>query len=353
MIKIKKEGVILSPTNFGFENKSVFNPAVIQEGRFVHIIYRAVDAEYNSCLGYAKLDGPLNLVERYVKPFLAPKYGYEKKGVEDPRISKINKTYYLTYVAHDGKNALIAYLYGKDLFNLERGGVISPKISYNKAGRLLESSKLKDDYYFFESFYQQHAGKDVLLWEKDGIMFPEKIKGKYALMHRILPDIQVIYFNSFNELKNKAFWSENLKKLNKYVILQGQYGFESRHVGGGCPPIKTRHGWLLIYHAAEETNEGKIYHAGAALLNLKNPTKVIARLPYPLISPTEDYEKQGMVNNVVFPTGTAIFDGQFYIYYGSADTYVSCASVKLENLIKELLKYPPKKTRYHSKAIQS
>jgi predicted GH43/DUF377 family glycosyl hydrolase len=343
MIKIKKEGIILGPTNFVFENKSVFNPGIFQDGQYVHIIYRAVNENYDSCLGYAKLDGPLNLLERYVQPFLSPKYAYEKKGMEDPRISKINDTYYLTYVAHDGKNALIAYYFGKNLFKLQRGGIISPKISYKKAGLLFKNCKLKDDYYFFESFYQQYAGKDVLVWEKDGIMFPEKINNKYALLHRILPDIQVAYFNSFKELKSKEFWVDYLNKLDKHVVLQGKHGFEARHIGGGCPPIKTRHGWLLIYHTAEEANEGRVYRAGCALLNLKDPTKVVARLPYPLLSPTEEYEKQGLVHNVVFPTGTAIFDDRLYIYYGSADTFISCASVKLDSLIKELLRYPNKK----------
>ena len=184
--------------------------------------------------------------------------------------------------------------------------------------------------------------RSVSLWDKDAFLFPEKIKGKYALVHRILPDIQVIYFSNFSQLKDRKFWQDNIKKLNKYVILEGKHGFESRNVGGGAPPIKTKLGWLLIYHGVEPMNKGRIYHAGAALLDLKNPTKIIARLPYPLFSPEKNWEIEGHVHNVVFPTGTAQFNGRLYIYYGASDKYVAVASLKLNELLKELLKYKAK-----------
>jgi len=164
-------------------------------------------------------------------------------------------------------------------------------------------------------------------------------------VHRILPDIQVAYFNNFKQIKKDVFWKENIKKLSKHVLLESEHGFESRNIGGGAPPIKTKAGWLLIYHGVAPLNKGRIYHAGAALLDLKKPTKLIARLPYPLFSPEEDYEKEGHVHNVVFPTGTAQFDDRLYIYYGTSDSYTAVASIKLDSLIKELLKYKNKKNR--------
>lgn len=344
MIKIRREGVILRPTKHEFEDQSVLNPAIFQEGKNVHIIYRAISKKtLSSCLGYARLDGPKKVVERWDKPFMEAKYKYEKRGLEDPRISKIKDDIIMTYVAHDGKHALIAYAEGDDLFNLERRGVISPKITYAKAGKLFRYSKLKDDYFFFEAFYKEYGGKNIFVWEKDGIVFPEKIKGKYALLHRILPDIQIVYFDDFSQLHDQYFWLEYLMHLAKYTVLEGKYGFEARHIGGGAPPIKTKDGWLLIYHATEESNQGRIYHAGAALLDLKNPQKVIARLPYPLISPENEFEEDGFVDNVVFPTGTAVFKDRLYIYYGAADTYIAAASVKLNDLLKELLKNKIKK----------
>lgn len=342
MIDIKKEGVIIKPTRRDWESKATFNPGVFQDGNTVNLVYRGLNKKFISTLGYARLEGPTKVVERWEKPFLSPEHKYEKCGIEDPRIVKIKDTFYITYVVHDGENALIAYSCGKDLFNLKRGGVISPQFSYDKASKYFDDSKLKDKYYFFKSYYKDEVDESVKLWDKDGLLFPEKINGKFALVHRILPDVQLIYFNNFKQLKNPDYWKNNIKNLAKYVILESKHGFESRNVGGGCPPIKTDAGWLFIYHAVEPLNKGRIYHAGAALLDKKDPTKVIARLPYPLFSPSKKWEKEGLIHNVVFPTGTAIFGNKLYIYYGAADKYVAVASVSLKGLIEELMKYKAK-----------
>lgn len=337
MIKVKKHGVILKPTKLAFESKSVFNPGIYQEGGFVHIIYRALDNEYMSTFGYAKTKGPLKVVERWKEPFAVPQFKYERKGIEDPRITKIKDTFYISYVAHDGRNALIALMHGKDLFNLKRGGIISTTMSYKKASQLFQFSKLKDDYYFFASFYEKHAHKNVIIWEKDGVFFPEKIRGKYALLHRILPDIQIARVPDVRMYKDKNYWHNHIHHLAKHVVLEGRHGWEARHIGAGAPPVKTEKGWLLIYHGVEPKNKGRIYYAGAALLDLKDPKKVLGRLPYPLFAPDKKFEQQGHVHNVVFPTGTAIFKNRLYIYYGTSDSFVAVASVGLNSLIKELL----------------
>jgi len=337
-MKIKKHGVILRPTKHAFESKCVFNPGILQEGKTVHIIYRALNNDFMSSFGYAQLDGPLKIVKRWTKPFLKKKYNYEKKGIEDPCIVKIDNTIYMTYVAHDGTDAVVAYMQGENIFNLKHGGIISAKISYKKAAKLFSYATLKDSYYMFAAFYEKYNEENILVWEKDGVLFPEKIQGKFALMHRVLPDIQLAKFNSFKELKDKNYWHNHLMRLDKKIILEGKEGWEARHIGAGAPPIKTKHGWIMIYHGVEPSNKGRVYHAGAALLDLKNPKIVKARLREPLFSPEEDYETEGHVNNVVFPTGTATFDNRLYIYYGTSDTYTAVASVNIDDLIKELFK---------------
>jgi predicted GH43/DUF377 family glycosyl hydrolase len=339
MIKIKKEGILLRPTRLAFEHLSVYNPGVWQEGGHVHILYRAQSEKFISCLGYAKLKGPLKIVERWKKPLASPVASYEKKGVEDPRIVKIKDTIYVTYVAHDGRNAVVAYYCGPDLFHLKRGGIISSRLTYERASKLFNYSNLKDDYYFFASFYEKYAAPNVLVWGKDGCLFPEKIKGKFALLHRILPDIHLALCRDLDELKDNNYWRDHLQHLSQHVVMEGRQGFEARHIGAGAPPVRTKKGWLLIYHGVEPRNKGRIYYAGAALLDLVNPRKTIARLPYPLFSPEEEWEHLGHVHDVVFPTGTAQFGQRLYIYYGSADTYVAVASVHLPSLLKELLKY--------------
>ncbi|MFH0819923.1 MAG: pesticidal protein Cry7Aa [bacterium] len=338
MLKVKKIKVLLEPTNLPFEAKAVLNPATFRDGKYVHLFYRAIDNNNCSSIGYALLKGPTKIIKRWRRPIIHRKFPYESKGVEDPRIVKIDNLFYLFYTAHDGKNALAAYATSKNLKKFEKKGLITPLITYDEAEDVFRESRLKDRYFFFESYYKDVAGKDVLLWEKDAFLFPKKFNGQFALIHRILPDIQVIYFDKFSQLKNNNFWRSYLKDLGKYVILENKFGYESRNIGGGAPPIETKKGWLLIYHAVEDSNKGRIYHAGAALLSKNNPTKVIGHLPEPLFSPERSWEKQGEVSNVVFPTGTAIFGGNLYIYYGAADKRIAVARVNLNELLRELTK---------------
>ncbi len=343
-LRVTKHGILLGPTELAFENKCVFNPGILQEGKKVHVIYRALDKKLMSCFGYAELSGPLKVVRRDTTPFMEKEFRYEKKGIEDPCLVRIGKKVYMTYVAHDGTDAVIAYMSGQDIFHLKRGGIISTKISYKKAEKLFNYSQLKDDYYMFAAFYNEYNAKNILVWEKDGVLFPEKIRGKFAMLHRILPDIQLARFDNFNELKDQNYWHDHIQHIDKHIVLEGRFGWETRHIGGGAPPIRTKDGWLMIYHGVESLNQGRIYHAGAALLDLKNPQKTIGRLKEPLFSPEEKYEKAGHVNNVVFPTGTAVFGDKLYIYYGTSDTYTAVASVNINSLIKELLKNQIKKS---------
>jgi len=347
MIKVKKEGIILKPSNLKFENYGVFNPGCIKVGNEVHMFYRAFSKRKRSTIGYCKLKGPLKVVERSKKPVLYPEHEYEK-NLEDPRIVRLDGTYYLTYTAYDGRNIRPAYAVSKDLKNWKKKKIILPDISYDKAENYFRSCslQLKERYFLFESYFKDKVGKDVLLWDKDHFFFKKKIKGKFAMIHRILPDIQIVYFKDFNEITPK-FFKDYLKNLDKYIVLESTYWYESRNIGGGCPPIETDKGWLLIYHAVDDMYKGKIYRAGAALLDKKDPTKVIGHLDYPLFSPDEHWEKKGNVDNVVFPTGAAIFGKKLYIYYGAADKYIAAASVDLNKLLDELIKSKENKEKIY------
>lgn len=347
MIKVKREGVIIEPTNREFENQSVLNPGILQIGDTVHMVYRAISKDGTSCLGYARLDGPTRVAERWDEPFMERKTKIESKGIEDPRLMMIDGQVIMTYVAHNGKHAVICYATGKDVFSLKRGGIISPQIPYSKVGKLFRYSSLKDEYYFFEAYYNEYGGKGVWLWEKDGVFFPERINGKLALVHRILPDMHMIYADDFKQLRDRMYWTNYLMNLKDHIMLEPEYGFEMRHLGAGAPPIKTKYGWLMIYHGTDESSEGRVYHACAALFDKKNPQKVIARLPYPLFSPGEKYEKNGFVHDVVFPTGTAQFGDRLYIYYGAADTHIGAVSLKMSDLLEELLKNKVKARKKH------
>ena len=340
MLKIKDEGIILEKTNLEFENKAVLNPACIQVDNITHMFYRAINHNDISSIGYCQLKDN-KVVKRLKEPVLFPEYDYEKKGIEDPRITLLEGTYYLFYTAHDGKNALIAYATSKDLVHFAKQGLISPKISYDEAEDIFRESKVRERYTMFEMFYKERKGKDILLFEKDAALFPQKFNHKFALLHRILPGIQIIYFDNFSELTEDR-WRDYFKNLGDFIVLDPLFWFENRNIGGGCPPIETEDGWLIIYHAVEDTPLGKIYHAIAALLDLKNPLKVLGRLTEPLFSPKASWEKSGVTNNVVFPTGAVVRDKRLHIYYGAADKLIAAKSINLTELLTELKKSPLK-----------
>jgi predicted GH43/DUF377 family glycosyl hydrolase len=356
MIQIKKEGVLLSKTNLEFENEGVLNPAAIREGNNVHIFYRAVRTGNYSSIGYCRLEGPTTVAERWEKPILEPEFDYESHGIEDPRIVKIEDTYYLTYTAYDGTSALGALATSTDMVHFEKKGIIVPSISYAQFVTLIESKgKVKENYYRDHKFYQLNADPEkILLWDKNVVFFPRKINGNLVFLHRIRPGIQLVSVKSLDEL-TKEYWTEYFSNLQNHIVLEPVYAHELRYTGSGCPPIETEHGWLLIYHGAQETNKGLVYSAcAAALMDINDPLKEIARLPYALFSPELDYELKGEVNNVVFPTGTALFGDTLYIYYGAADERIAVVSLSLSELLAELLTYKPKneKAAIVEKAIE-
>ncbi len=189
MVKIRRECVLLEPSENEFENQAVLNPTVVQQGDTLHMFYRAVKEGNYSSVGYCKLEGPLKIVERRNSPVLFPEHDYERHGCEDPRVVLLDGTYYMFYTAYDGKNALVAYATSNDLKVWEKHGIISAKIKYDEAGHFFHLSKLKEKYHFFISYYKDIVGEDVLLWEKDTFIFPKKFNNKFALIHRVLPDI--------------------------------------------------------------------------------------------------------------------------------------------------------------------
>ena len=212
MIAVEKHGIILSPTGNAFENTGVLNPGIYQDGNTVHILYRAVQEGNLSSIGYAKTEGPLKIVVRYDYPIITREFDYEKQGVEDARVVKIDDTYYITYTAYDGINAMGALATSKDLIHFEKHGIITPKINYPEYERLILScgSKLNPKYHhYYNLFAKMGLANDEfrLLRDKDLVLFPKKINGKFVMLHRIWPGIQIVYFNDWKDLTN-SFWEE-------------------------------------------------------------------------------------------------------------------------------------------------
>lgn len=340
MLTVKREGVILENTTNEFENDSVLNPAVIADGNTVHLFYRAVRTGNHSSIGYCRLEGPLQVVERSQSPLLFPQFDYESKGVEDPRIVYIDKCYYLTYTAYDGHNVMGALAVSKNLKQWDKLGVITPQLSYDNFKETASTEENQESKYFrFDSSQEAEtmSGKKLYVSDKDLVLFPRKINGKFYLMHRIKPDIQLIAVEYLAELTT-TFWHDYFLHFENHILLRPVHPHESSYIGAGCPPIETPEGWVLIYHSVRDTIDGYIYSASAALLDLEHPEIELSRLNYPLFGPETEYELTGIVNRVCFPTGAVQFGDRLYIYYGAADKCIACASVVFTELVDELLK---------------
>jgi len=340
LIQVKKEGVILRKTALDFESEAVLNPATIILNGVVHLFYRAVSKGNYSTIGFCRLKGPMEVAYRCDYPVLLPLGDRESKGIEDPRIVKIDEQYYLTYTAFDGFNALGALATSKDLKTFERHGVIVPVLPFPEFKALAENTgKLNEKYSrFAHDKTEMMMEVKLLVWDKDLVFFPRRIHGQLYFLHRIKPDIQIASINEISDL-NEEFWKNYLLNFNSHIVLTPKYAHEVSYIGGGCPPIETAEGWLVIYHGVHDTTEGYVYCACAALLHLDHPETEIARLPYPLFKPEASWELSGEVNNVCFPSGTALFEDTLYIYYGAADEQIACASINLQMLVNELLSF--------------
>jgi len=327
----------MEPSEKKWESRAVLNPTVIKEKNTEHMFYRAVDKKKISSIGYARIEN--NKIERFDNPILSPTKKYEKKGIEDPRITKIKNKYYLLYTAFDGTDARIAYAVSKNLKDWEKQGIISPNISARQAQKIVKIKTYKDKWK-----HQEIIGSRVSLWDKDAVLFPEKINNKFVMLHRFMPDIQIVKFDSFSQLKEENFWRDYIKNLGEdedKVSLYRRYEWEEEHIGAGATPIKTKKGWLLIYHGVESNEQDfftkalskTLYNVHGFLHKLRNK-----RLPliYPLFSPKYDWEKQGDINNVIFPEGAVIDKKILKIYYGCSDSRIGLAEVNFKELIGKL-----------------
>lgn len=334
-VQVQSEGIILEKTDRFFEDHSVLNPACIQADGVTHMLYRAVRQDLKSTIGYCQLSGN-KVIFRSDRPVLSPECEYERQGLEDPRIVKVDGIYYLTYTAFDNKTAIMAYAVATELPHLTKRGLLFPKILFKEVKHILSSSECGRTYLAFTRQYLEAILSDTdPVWFKNIVFFPRKIKGKFVLLYRILPGMHITSCNDLHEL-TVDYWKDNLRNIEEHILFYPKYSFETHHVAAGCPPIETEDGWLMIYHSVEKKEKRLTYHACAALLDLNDPQRVLSRLDYPLFSPREDWERSGVVNNVVFPSGAVVRGDRLHIYYGAADNMIAAKSVSVVELLTAL-----------------
>ena len=236
-------------------------------------------------------------------------------GFEDPRITKVEgeDKYHIVCTGYDGEYPMMCHWSTTDLADQSKyhfDGPIGPRAARLKGG---------DD--------------------KDALLFPEKVNGKYMVFHRIGENIQAVFAKNLKQLKGQDFWKTQLSELDKNTIMRAKSGTWENKLGGGPPPIKTKDGWLMFYHASDKSGPGRQYCGGLALLDLKNPTKVIARAHDPIIKPEMAYEKNGPVPGVVFPQGLIQNGDKLNVYYGCGDMNVGVAETKISDLLKHVKQF--------------
>lgn len=312
--RFSKNPIMLPDKSHPWEAQAVFNPAALRIHNKTHILYRALSMDNTSTVGYAMSKDGLNLDERLGEPIYVPREVFELKkiaggnsGCEDPRLTKIGKVIYMCYTAFDG--------------------IGPPRVAITS---ITEKNFLAKKWEWEKPVIITPAGFD----DKDTCILPEKTNGRYFILHRVGGQICGDYIKSLN------FKTETVRKCIR-IIGPRTNSWDGDKVGISAPPIKTKHGWLLLYHGISKNHHS--YRVGAVLLDLKDPAIVLARTTDSIFEPEEKYEKFGVVNNVVFPCGMAVKEKLLYIYYGGADTVVGVATMELDIILRALTRDVKKK----------
>jgi beta-1,2-mannobiose phosphorylase / 1,2-beta-oligomannan phosphorylase len=318
IIRLERFGgnpIIRPDPDHPWEAQAVFNPAALKIDGKINILYRAMSLDNTSVLGYAATKDGITVEERLPEPAYRPREPFEGKlvpggnsGCEDPRLTRIGDTIYMCYTAYDGKNPPRVALTSISV------GDFSGK-NWNWAKPVLVSPPGVDD--------------------KDAAIFPKKIKGKYVILHRLGLDIWIDFFDDLDFKSRK--W------LDGRVLMKPRGGKrDSKKIGIAGPPIETKQGWLLLYHGISK--EDLSYGVRAALLDLDDPTKVLARTPDPILMPLTNYEMEGLVRDVVFPCGSVVLNDDLFVYYGGADKVIGVATIRLSELLSKMTAENRKKT---------
>jgi predicted GH43/DUF377 family glycosyl hydrolase len=289
---------ILTADDWPYTVNSAFNPgATVGPNGETVLLVRVEDRSGISHLSVARSRDGLSDWEIDPKPSLAPETSTysERWGIEDPRITRIGDEYLIAHTAVSRSGPLVSLAGTNDFVDFRRIAIVSPPEN------------------------------------KDAALFPVKFDGRYAIIHR------PVYFSDGGAAHMWISFSPDLVHWGSHRILmeRRRTGYWDRQkVGLGPPPMATERGWLIMFHGVRDTAAGALYRAGLAVLDLEDPTKVLARADEWVLGPEMEYERTGDVPGVVFPCGwIADDDGSLRLYYGAADTCVAVATARIDDLI--------------------
>jgi predicted GH43/DUF377 family glycosyl hydrolase len=279
----------------GWESANLYNPAAIVVDDHVVLLYRAHAADRVSRIGLATSSDGLHF-EREAEPVLAPLHDYESGGCEDPRVSWIAGTYYLTYTGFDGSTAQLCLATSTNLHDWTRHGPLFPA---------------------FNTWQTLPYGPDKP-WSKAGVIWPEPIDGLYYLYF----GEGAIFFATSTDL---IHWTPC---DNDAPIMERRAGgWDDTLVEIGAPPVRADDGRLVFfYNGAHATSMSEVdYRCGQFAIDPASPTVVAARESEPWLRPQTFEDTHGMVSNVTFVEGLVRFRDRWHAYYGQSDTTLAVA----------------------------
>jgi beta-1,2-mannobiose phosphorylase / 1,2-beta-oligomannan phosphorylase len=297
-----------------WESLAVFNPCVIKVDSGYHMLFRAegpvertdAPAFVQSSIGHATSVDGVHFSGR--RQILRPENAWERFGCEDPRLSRVGDRFYIFYTA------LSTY-------------------PFEASGIRVGVAVTRDFEHFEKHLVTPFNAKAMAL-------FPERIDGRLAAIltvHTDMPPskVAIAWFDREEQIWSEAYWQEWYRQLDRHVIplLRGP----GDHVETGAPPILTEDGWLLLHCYIQNYRERwRTFGIEALLVDTHDPQRVIQRTCEPLLTPQRDYEINGRVANVIFPSGAVINGGDLVVYYGAADTYCCAARMPIAHLQDEL-----------------
>lgn len=312
LTRVKHNPVLEPHPENAWEDQAVFNPGAIYDNGEVHLLYRAVGRNGLSTVGYAKSPDGLFFNRAHHKPVYVlntGSSGYDRVfypsgggsgGSEDPRAVVIDGRIYMTYVYFGNWDFMRMAMTSISVEDFRK-----QKWNWDKAVFLSPPGEV----------------------HKNWVIFPEKINGKFAILHSVTPTVLIDYVDDLKKVKIKSRVGPATGGRKNY--------WDNKVRGAGPPPIRTDYGWLLLYHATD-TYDPQRYKLGAMLLDLKDPTKVLYRSSTPILCPDMDYENEGKPG-IVYASGAIVKDGHLFIYYGGGDRVVCTATAPLDVLIHDLI----------------
>ncbi len=327
---------ILSPVpEHPWEDLAVFNPGAWYDAETgeVLLLYRTAEShpEYKCYFGLAKSRDGYHFERVSDQPALDPSGdGFDGATIQDPRIVKMGSWYYITYAA---RHYPFGQFWGPDEQRYRPPARPEDFPVYLRKNATLSGLLLTQD---FREFIRAGVLTDPLLDDRDVILFPERVGGQYVMLHRPLEWVGPGYGTEY-----PAIWISMADDLLGFresrLLAKQQFDWEANKIGVNTPPVKTEHGWLILYHAV---GTDRFYRLGAMLLDLDDPSIVRYRTRDWLMQPEEPYEIDGFYRGCVFPGGKVVIGDTLFVYYGAADKVVGLATCCLADLLDTLLECP-------------